>query len=55
MVARPPPEEPEDEAVQATPCGSLRSERRCLVEGLTALGVDRGEDTSRSAPRTPSA
>lgn len=31
------------EAVRSTPCGALRSERRCLVEGLSALGVDRGE------------
>ncbi len=37
----PPPDD--DDAVRSTPCGTLRSERRCLSEGLSMLGIDRGE------------
>jgi len=37
----PPPDT--DDAVRSTPCGTLRSERRCLSEGLSVLGIDRGE------------
>lgn len=50
VVAETSAEEREDEAVRATPCGPLRSERRCLVEGLSALGTDRGEGHFEERP-----
>lgn len=42
-VTAEPTDDDADEAVRDTPCGRLRSERRCLVGGVTAMGVDRGE------------